>query len=372
MINHERLLNEFLELVQIDSETKCEGQIQKVLEGKLRQLGFELVVDNASEVTGHEGNNIVATLKGTVDGPALLFTAHMDTVAPGIGVKPQIDGGYIRSDGSTILGSDDKAGLAAILEGVRSIINNGQDYPTLQLVFTIGEESGLVGAKALNPELLQADYGFAFDSTGKVGTIIVSAPTQAKINAVIYGRAAHAGVNPEDGISAIQVASKAISKMKLGRIDEETTANIGRFEGGGATNIVCDKVTIFAEARSLVAEKMEKQTSAMQEAFEQTAKEYGSHAEVEVQIMYPGYKFTSEDKVVQLAAEAVKNIGRTPELQSSGGGSDANVFAGFGIPTINLAIGYEQIHTVNERIPITELNKAAELVYAIITQAIKN
>lgn len=179
----------------------------------------------------------------------------MDTVVPGNGIKPSIEDGYIKSDGTTILGADDKAGLAAMLEAITVLKEENIAHGKIEFIITVGEESGLVGAKALDSSLVTAKFGYALDSDGKVGDIIVAAPTQAKVNATIYGKTAHAGVAPERGVSAITIASRAISKMPLGRIDEETTANIGRFEGGTQTNIVCDRVDILAEARSLIPEK---------------------------------------------------------------------------------------------------------------------
>jgi tripeptide aminopeptidase len=251
MINHERLLNEFLELVQIDSETKHEAEICKVLKEKFGALGLDVFEDDTTSVTGHGAGNLICSLKGnSSNASTIYFTSHMDTVTPGKGIKPSVKDGYVVSDGTTILGSDDKAGLAAMLEGIKVLKEQEIAHGDIQLVITVGEESGLVGARALDRNLIKADFGFAMDSNGPVGHIVVAAPTQAKVKATIYGKSAHAGVNPEDGISAIQVASRAISKMPLGRIDKETTANIGRFEGGGATNIVCDQVDIFAEARS--------------------------------------------------------------------------------------------------------------------------
>ena len=371
MINQERLLQEFMELVQIDSETKFEREICDVLKVKLTDLGLEVYEDDTASVTGHGAGNLVATLPGTVDGPTIYFTCHMDTVTPGKGIKPSVKDGYVVSDGTTILGSDDKAGIAAILEGLRTLKEQGTAHATIQLLITAGEESGLVGAKVLDPSLIKADYGFALDSNGKVGDIIVAAPTQAKIKAVVHGKAAHAGVNPEDGISAIQVASRAIMRMPLGRIDEETTANIGRIEGGQATNIVTPRVDILAEARSVVPEKMEAQVEKMKKAFADAAEEFHTQIDVDVQVMYPGFKFGEADLVTQKAIAAVKKVGREPRLLASGGGSDANVVAGFGIPTVNLAIGYEEIHTTNEKMPIEELNKAAELVVALVQTALE-
>lgn len=373
MINKQRLLVEFLELVQIDSETKHETEIAKVLKDKFSRLGLHVVEDDTTNVTGHGAGNLICTLDATIDNvDTIYFTSHMDTVVPGNGIKPSVKDGYVVTDGTTILGADDKAGLAAMLEAIRTL--NEQDIPhgKIEFVITAGEESGLVGAKALDPVLMTAKYGYALDSDGKVGTIIVAAPTQAKVNATIYGKTAHAGVAPEKGISAITIASKAISKMPLGRIDHETTANIGRFEGGTQTNIVCDLVHILAEARSLIPEKMEKQVQKMKEAFESAAKEMGGRAEVEVEVMYPGFKFGDGDHVVEVAKRASARIGRASELQTSGGGSDANVIAGNGIPTVNLAVGYEDIHTTNEKMPIEELEKTAELVIAVIQEVAEN
>ncbi|WP_174734212.1 tripeptidase T [Mesobacillus harenae] len=369
MINNQRLLDEFLELVQIDSETKFEAEIAKVLKQKFSDLGVEVFEDDTTAQTGHGAGNLVCTLHGTKDGvDPIYFTSHMDTVVPANGVKPSIKDGYVITDGTTILGADDKAGLAVMLETVRVLKEQKTPHGTIQFIITVGEESGLVGAKVLDPSLVKAKYGYALDSDGKVGNIIVAAPTQAKVAAVIHGKTAHAGVAPEKGISAISIAAKAVSRMPLGRIDEETTANIGRFHGGTQTNIVCDRVDILAEARSLIPEKMEKQVQKMKEAFESAARDFGGSADVEVDVMYPGFKFGEGDHVVEIARKAAAKIGRSCELLHSGGGSDANVIAGFGIPTVNLAVGYEEIHTKNERMPIEELEKLAEMVLAIIDE----
>ncbi|KPL59676.1 tripeptidase T [Rossellomorea vietnamensis] len=370
MINEERLLNEFLELVQIDSETKEEAEIAKVLTKKFSDLGVEVFEDDTMGETGHGAGNLICTLKGNKEGvDTIYFTSHMDTVVPAKGVKPTLkEDGYIYSDGTTILGADDKAGLATMLESVRVLKENNISHGDIQFIITVGEESGLVGAKALDSSLVKAKYGFALDSDGKVGNIIVAAPTQAKVKATIFGKTAHAGVAPEKGVSAITIAAKAISKMPLGRIDKETTANIGRFEGGKATNIVCEQADILAEARSLVPEKMEAQVEKMKAAFTSVAEEMGGKAEVEVQVMYPGFKFKDGDEVVEVAKRAAKKIGRPSELLTSGGGSDANVIAGLGVPTVNLAVGYEEIHTKSERMPVEELNKLSEMVVAIIQE----
>lgn len=367
-----RLVEEFLELVQIDSETKHEEVIAPILMNKLENLGFDVVQDDAHTRNGHGAGNIIATLKGSLDVEPIYFTVHMDTVVPGKGIKPEIrEDGYIYSDGTTILGADDKAGMAALFEMARRLKEQNIAHGTIQFIITAGEESGLVGAKELDPSLIIAKYGFAVDSNGKVGEIVVAAPYQARIEAKIIGKTAHAGVEPEKGISAITLAAKSIAKMKLGRLDEETTANIGRFEGGKATNIVCDEVYILAEARSIDEAKLNAQTAHMKETFETVSQALGGRAEVDVQIMYPGFRVTEADQVVQVAMEAARAVNREPKLCISGGGSDANVIAGFGIPTVNLAVGYEEIHTTNERMPIEELEKLADYLVEIVKNTAK-
>jgi tripeptide aminopeptidase len=294
----------------------------------------------------------------------------MDTVTPGNGIKPRLDeDGYIRSDGTTILGADDKAGLAAMFEAIRVLKEQQIPHGEIQFVITVGEESGLIGARAMDGSKLRAKLGFALDSNGEIGDIAVAAPTQAKVTIKLHGKSAHAGVNPEDGISAIQVASKAVSRMPLGRIDEETTANIGRFEGGGATNIVCDFVKLDAEARSIVQHKLDKQVAAMREAVESVASEFGARAEFESDIIYPAFMYGDGDEVVELAKAAIQSLGLTPRTFHSGGGSDANIFNGLGVPTVNLAVGYEHIHTTKEQIKADDLAKVAELVVEIIRQS---
>jgi tripeptide aminopeptidase len=367
-LNKERLLNEFFELVQIDSETKDERAIADVLKVKMEELGFTVIEDDSAQRSGHGAGNLIASIKGTVaDADSIYFTCHMDTVVPGLGIKPELrEDGYVYSDGTTILGADDKAGIAALFEMMRTVKENNISHGDIQFVITAGEESGLAGAKEMDASLITSKYGYAVDSDGKVGGIVTSAPYQAKLWTTIHGKTAHAGVAPEKGVSAINIAAKSISAMTLGRIDAETTANIGSFHGGRATNIVCDEVTIVAEARSINPEKLKNQTDHMVSTFEEIAEQMGGSAKTEVQEMYPGFSFEENAEVVQTAIQAINNIGRTPELLTSGGGSDGNVFNGAGIPTVTLSVGYEEIHTKNERMPVEELNKLTELLIEIV------
>jgi tripeptide aminopeptidase len=373
MVDRDRLVREFMELVRIDSETGQEREISRVLQQKLSDLGLQVVEDDSAGRSGHGSGNLIATLEaaeGCAEAPVIYFTSHMDTVAPGKGIKPRLDkDGYIRSDGTTILGSDDKAGLAAMLEAIRVMREKHLPHGVIRFVITAGEESGLMGARSMDPQWLKASFGYALDSTGPVGDIAVAAPAQAKIHITFKGRSAHAGVNPEDGISAIQVASRAISRMPLGRIDKETTANIGSFSGGGATNIVCERAELVAEARSLQREKLDRQLEAMRRACQEAAREAGAGVEFESERIYPEFRFDETAPVVQTAMNALRKIGRTPRLFHTGGGSDANIFNGMGIPTVNLAVGYEHIHTTKEQMPVTELVKTAEAVLQIAREA---
>lgn len=374
MIVQDRLIQEFMELVRVDSETGHEREIADVLKAKFNALGLTVIEDDSQERTGHGAGNLFVTwpAEHEASAPKLLFTCHMDTVVPGKNIQPTLhEDGWITSDGSTILGADDKAGLAALFEAIRVIKEHNLPHGQIQFVITAGEESGLLGARHMDASHLDADLGFALDSNGTVGSIAVSAPTQARITMQIFGKSAHAGVNPEDGISAIQVASKAISAMKLGRIDKETTANIGKFSGGGPTNVVCDFVQLDAEARSIVQEKVDLQIASMREALETTVREHGATCEFRSEVIYPAFSFNEHDAVVQLADRAITSLGLKTNLFASGGGSDANVFNGLKVPTVNLAIGYEHIHTTKERIKAADIAKTAELVVSIVKESVK-
>ncbi|MEC0245667.1 M20/M25/M40 family metallo-hydrolase [Paenibacillus chitinolyticus] len=372
MIQQERLIKEFIELVQVDSVTQYEQEISVVLQSKFKELGLSIQTDDAAEKTGHGAGNLICMLEASgapESTPCIFFTSHMDTVAPGNGIKPQIgEDGIIRSDGTTILGSDDKAGIAAMFEAIRVLKEQNVAHGPIQFVITVGEESGLKGARAMDPSVMKAKFGYALDSNGEIGEIAVAAPARAEIKIVMYGKSAHAGVNPEDGISAIQVASKAVSRMKLGRLDSETTANIGSFSGLGPLNVVCDRVLLEAEARSIVQSKLEAQLAAMEKACKDTAADFGTTCDFEADIVYPAFMHDETSPVVKLAMKALEGMGCKTSTFHSGGGSDANIFNGMGIPTVNLAVGYKEIHTTNEHIAVSDLVKTAEAVVAIVRE----
>ncbi|ANR68186.1 MULTISPECIES: M20/M25/M40 family metallo-hydrolase [Staphylococcus] len=369
MINKQRLLATFLELVQINSESGNEIEIQQLLKSKFANLGLKVVEDNAGQHENLGANNLICTLEATTNDDNIdniYFTSHMDTVVPGINVKPIVkDDGYIYSDGTTILGADDKAGLATILELIYILTEQDIAHGKIQFVLTVSEESGLEGAKALDTSLLDAKYGYAIDASVDVGTTVINAPTQMKINTTIHGKKAHASV-PNKGVSAINIAAKAISAMKLGQIDEYTTANIGRFEGGSATNIIADKVTLMAEARSHSDESINAQVAHMKSIFEETAEKYGCSATVEIINSYPGFKISQDAIVTNVAKASAIALGLTPNTVMAGGGSDGNIINQLGIPTVILGVGYEHIHTTEERMSINALNLLAEQLIKIV------
>ncbi|UEX89119.1 tripeptidase T [Staphylococcus ratti] len=370
MINQERLIQTFMALVKIDSETGHEGTIQPILKDKFLALGLDVKEDNAQALTQFGANNLICTLEASEQNrDKIYFTSHMDTVEPGQNVQPILkEDGYIYSDGTTVLGADDKAGLAVIFEALQVIKENQLPHGQLQFVITVGEESGLVGAKALDSALLDADYDFAIDASAPVGDITIGAPYQMKMHAQIYGKKAHAST-PKEGISAINIAAKAISQMKLGQIDEETTANIGSFNGGGPTNVVTDLVHIWAEARSHDKAKIDAQTEHMKETFINAASQYQCKAEVTSELSYPGFKINEDEKVYQIAKKASKALGFAANTSVGGGGSDGNIINGFGIPTVILGVGYEFIHTTEERIAKQSLYDLTRYVLKIIESA---
>lgn len=368
-INQQRLVDEFLELVKIDSISKDERLMADALLRKLKELGFDVTEDDAAEKIDGTAGNVIGVLEGEKEAPALLFCAHMDRVHPGLGVKPQIKDGIITSDGTTILAADDVAGIVAILEAVRIIQEQNIPHGRLEILFTVAEEGGLFGAKSVDPKQFKAKAGFFLDAGGPVGTIVNAAPAQKGLVATIHGKASHAGVAPEDGISAILVAAQAITKMKLGRVDSETTSNIGVIKGGAATNIVPDKVEMHGEARSLNNNKLEVQMDHMVEVINAVCQEYGVRADIDVEHSYSAFKVEKEDYAVELAVEAAKAIGLKPHIESTGGGSDANIINGYGIPSVVLGMGYTDVHTTKEAISVEQLVASAKYVLSIIASS---
>lgn len=375
MINQERLKNLLIELIKIDSLSRKERDVAMRLKRDMEELGATVTLDDAGEKVGGNVGNLIAQFPGnTPNARPLLLSAHMDTVVPGEGVKPILDGDILRSDGTTVLGGDDKSGVAIICEVMRAMIENQLPCSAVDVVFTICEELGLNGAKHLDVKRLRARTGLVLDSDS-VGFLFTKAPAANRMEFRVHGLEAHAGVCPENGINAIQVAAEGVAQMKLGRIDHETTANIGVVEGGMAVNIVPNRVILKGEARSHSNEKLQAQTEHMRRCLEEAASRHGlelngkkhqARVEAKIERDYDRMDVPEGAPIVQLVKAAAKNLHVKIETTATGGGCDANVLNQRGLEVANLATGMRAIHTVNEWLDLKDLYLSAQMVLEIV------
>ncbi|OGB88826.1 hypothetical protein A2625_02135 [candidate division WOR-1 bacterium RIFCSPHIGHO2_01_FULL_53_15] len=367
MINKRRLVKMFKQLARIDSLSLREGKVAKYVKKKLKALDIRAFT--AGKVRAGEVGNLTTYLPGRgFNSPVLMINAHLDTVSPGRHARPIERGGHIYSDGRTVLGADNKAGVAAIIEILRTIKEKQLEHPPLRIIFTVAEEIGLNGAKALPDKYLKADFGLAIDG-GDIEEITTRAPSQYSLFATIIGRSAHAGLHPEEGINAIKVASEAIARMKLGRIDRETTANIGVIRGGQATNIVPDQVEMSGEARSHNAKKLDRQVEHMERVLFKACQKRRARLKIRVERTYRSFEIKRNEKMLALIMGIFKSSGLKPMIKSTGGGSDANIFNERGVPTVILGVGADKVHTLKENIRIVDFAKGTENILKIITGA---
>jgi tripeptide aminopeptidase len=371
MIKPERIKDEFLELASISSMSRREGAIARRLESILKSMGASVEVDDAGEKVGGETGNILARFAGTKpDAPPFLLSAHMDTVGPAEKIHLEVEGDIVHTDRTTVLGGDDKAGIVAIFEAIRALREEKVPHGDIEVILSICEETGLLGAKHFDTGRLRAKRGLVLDVDG-VCELITRAPVANRLSFTVTGLEAHAGICPERGLSAIQIASEAIAGMKLGRVDVETTANLGRIQGGLATNIVPTRVVVDGETRSLSVAKLEAQTEHMRQRFEEAAARHAVHledgehrarVEVKVDRQYERLDVADSAKVVTLVAGAAKGLGKSFKTRATGGGSDANVYTTRGIEIANLACGMRDIHTVHEWVDLKDLYTTASIV----------
>ncbi len=364
------IVDYFISLVQINSESKEEKDVALKLAEDLKNLGGQVKFDDANKQTGGNIGNLYAYFKGDINKPPILFCAHMDTVKPGKNIKPIIKNNIIFSDGTTVLGSDDKSGIAEIVWAIKTLKESNATLPPIEVLFTISEEIGLLGAKYLDYSMIKSKFGYAFDSH-RIGEIVLGAPYQNSMTYTVYGKESHAGAAPELGINAIKLAAEAITKMPLGRIDEETTSNVGIIEGGKATNIVPAKVIMKAEARSRNLDKLNAVTQKMSDALLETAKNYtlGEHkakVDIEVRREYDAFLIDENDKAVLLAKKAAEKLAIEFTSAVGGGGSDANIFNSKGIKMLIAGSGMNKVHTKEEYIPIEDLENGANWIMEII------
>jgi len=364
MVNAQRLIDEFALLAALSSPSRSEGAIAAVLKQRLESMGAQVLFDGSAPRTGSDTGNLIARFAGSLEGAdSFLLSGHMDVVEPARGVRPVLSDGVFRSSGDTVLGADDKSGLVEILEAIRVLKEQGIAHGPIEVVITVCEEVGLLGAKELDFSLIRSRRGLALDTTG-ADILIHRAPAANRMLFRVLGRESHAGIAPEAGLSAIEVAAKAIASMRLGRIDEETTANLGIISGGLAGNIVPREVCVEGEARSHDPRKLEMQTEHMRACFEEAARAGEKQiegervrAKVEMDITndYPAMHVPLDSPLVQLVSKAAERAGRRLSIRAGGGGSDANIFNARGIETLILATGMTRVHSVEECVSVADM-----------------
>lgn len=376
-LNRERLAATFTELCEIDSPSRKEGPIAAHLKERFTALGADFIFeDDSATATGSEAGNLIIRFNGEADaGAGFFLSCHMDTVEPAEGVQVLRNGDIFTSSGNTILGADDKSGIAAILELFTVLKENKLSHPTIEVLITTCEEIGLMGAKALDTEVLETSFGYALDSCG-INDVIVGAPAANKIRIEVTGQAAHAGLCPEAGINALAIVAEAVTNLKLGRLDELSTCNLGVIEGGVAGNIVPEKIRIRGEVRSHSMERLADYTLEVKEAFARAVNGWQGnehtgdkrpHFSMEIESDYPALSLGPEEPVIKRLGLAAEMAGKELRYIVAGGGSDANIFCGKGLPTAIIATGMEKVHTLEEQLDLEDLVELTELLFALAT-----
>ncbi len=373
-IDRERLAETFIQLCEIESPSREERRVADYLTDLFASLGAESVVeDDSAEKTGANCGNLIVRFPGTVEKEPLFFACHMDTVEPGRGVKVLRTGDLFTSRGNTVLGGDDKSGIAALVELIRVLHEGNLPYGPMEFLFTTCEEVGLLGAKSLDHSLVQAKYGYALDSTG-INRVIVGAPAANRLKVEVHGIAAHAGLNPEQGVSAFCLAARAIADLRLGRLDEQSTANFGLIHGGVATNIIPDLITLEGEVRSHSPEKLEAYTKEIETTFRNVVRGWSARigngrspsVEISVEKEYPVMRLEDDEPVIVRVQQAGDALGREIVFQVAGGGSDANIFNSYGLKTAIIATGMDKVHTTDECLDLKDLTSLTELLLAVV------
>lgn len=375
-VNRERLGKTFTELCEIDSPSRREGRIAAHLKEIFAALGADSIYeDGSAEMTGSEVGNLIIRFNGNLpEQEGIYFSCHMDTVEPGDGVEVLRTGDIFTSKGDTILGGDDKTGIAAVIELMALLKENNTPHPMIEVVITTCEEIGLRGAKHLEYDQISAKYGYALDSTG-IDHVVIGAPAANKLKVEIRGLAAHAGLCPEAGINALALAAKAISNIKMGRLDDESTCNFGLIQGGTAANIIPDLITLRGEVRSHSEEKLKQYTNEIYDTFDRTIGEWqgspllnGEKPSVTIDIVadYPVLSIDENHPVVERVKRGATVADKQLHYIVAGGGSDANILNSHGLPTVIIATGMDKVHTVDEQLDLNDLTSLTELLYGLI------
>lgn len=363
------VLDLFVELAAVPSPPGEERAVADLVKRYLGDCGVPVDEDATGTEIGSTMGNLYSRLEPTAEGEPLFLCAHLDTVPPTTAIEPVVEDGVVRNAAGTILGADDKAAVAVMLEAVRRALAENRPHAGIELLFTSKEEVGLVGASAFDHSRLRARLGYVYDQAAPIGTVILGAPFSQSLEVTFHGRAAHSGMHPEDGRSAIAAAARAIAELRLGRVDEESTANVGTISGGTATNIVPEWCTFVAEARSHGERRLAELVQEMQDAITFAAAVAECDVETRTRKSYRGYRFARGDRPVVLAAEALGRCGHTVTYELSGGAADANVFNLRGFECVNLANGMTNIHTPDEHISVADLEAMVDVTLALLDVA---
>jgi tripeptide aminopeptidase len=364
------VLDLFLELVAIPSPPGAERRVADRVGAYLTGLGLAWDEDDAGAAVGSDAGNIYCRLPGRVGGGTPIFLcAHLDTVPPDGPIEPVVEDGVVRNAAGTILGADNKASVAAMLEAARRVREGGLPHAGIELVFTVKEEVGLLGAAAFDSSRLEAKLGYVYDQAAPIGEVVVGAPWARALELRFHGRSAHAGIAPEEGRSAIAAAGRAVADLRLGRIDDVTTSNVGLISGGSARNVVPEWCTVTAEARSHHEATLVDLVQEMLDTCAFAASVSGCTLEANVREQYRGYRFRPDEPVIQLAESALRAVGVQPTSALCGGGADANVFNGAGIPCAVLANGMAAIHSPDEHIAVADLETMVDITLALVEAA---
>lgn len=365
--NRERMLNRLIEMIQIDSISFEEKAMSDYLEKYWLDKGLEVYRDQAGEKFGGNGSNILVHIPGTMEGEALCFNAHQDTVEPGRGIKPVVDGNLLRSSGNTILGADDKSGIAMLMEAYDVLQETKTPYREMYFLFTICEEQNMHGAKNFDISKLPCKGIFSLDGAGSLGNMSIAGPAKDGIKVTFKGKKAHAGIEPEKGANAAVMLAKAIAAVKFGRIDAETTSNVGRISGGDMTNVVTDEAFFTAEVRSHSQEKLDREVDLIRQASLAAAAEMGGEAIVEVSHDYPTIKADFNSFIHKKLVEAYTKESYEIKQVISGGGGDSNIFAGFGYQCAGISTGMKDVHSSSETLDLDIWMKAMRVLYRMMT-----
>lgn len=371
MIDKERLICEFIELVSLPSPSKGEGALARLVSSKLAALGLSPEEDQVHQLTGGDCGNLWAYWPATLpQAPTLFFEAHLDSVAPCTGTKVVRREGVLASDGTTTLGGDDKSGIAAVLEAIRSLQEEGAPHGAVQLCFTVSEEIGCLGAANLERSRLQADYGYCLDMGGSLGEIVYAAPKLYNVYVTVKGRAAHAGVEPEKGVNALLLAARCLAALPAsGRLDEETTLSVNVLQGGVGHNIICPEASFVVDMRCLQSAKLDALLVRLQEEMQAVVTAGGGQIEFKVVEGCPAMELGREHPCIQLAAAAARALGAQPKLLTSGGCADSNYLCGYGLPCALLSTGMAAVHTTEEYLREEDLYNTACWVRQLILEA---